>query len=234
MQKKGIFQAGLSLSCPNCELEFWVHLDDVATETRCELCAKVFLITPQLRDRDWRYRRSGLFGKNNNQEGSIPVAVTLQQLDTSLNPNSVFLAAMTLAPTTAPIGACETDLVVLQQEFFSGKISLAIGESKTRVEISDDDVRNLTKVADVMQSDRIDAFIVFSKLDLFTQDEIERCRKAQLKYRYRVIMLSSRELEPYFVYERTAKEFAIRSTANTLQDLADATNDVYFDPKPKH
>jgi hypothetical protein len=38
----------------------------------------------QLRDRNWAYRRSGLFVREDNQGGGIPVAVTLQQLDTML------------------------------------------------------------------------------------------------------------------------------------------------------
>ena len=80
--KKGVFRAGLNLECPNCNLDFWLPLDSMATEVACEYCGKKFDITPQLRDRDWAYRRSGLFGRADHQEGSVPVVVTLQQLNT--------------------------------------------------------------------------------------------------------------------------------------------------------
>jgi hypothetical protein len=231
--KRGVFQVGLSLSCPYCELDPWVPLDDITTETKCEYCGKSFLITPQLRDRDWRYRRSGLFGKENKQEGSIPVALALQQLDTVLNADAIFVTSMNVEPDTARIEPCETDFVAVHQRFLDDKVSVAIGECKTRMEISDDDVRKLSLVADVFEGHGLDAFIVFSKLESFTPDEIARCRTAQSSGKLRVVMLTDRELEPYFVYERTEKEFAIRSSAISLDDLAAATNDISFEPKPK-
>ena len=52
--------------------------------------------------------------------------------------------------------------------------------------------------------------------------------------RQRMILLSDRELEPYFVYESAAKEFEIDLTAVSLQDLANTTHSLYFDPKPKN
>jgi hypothetical protein len=67
----------------------------------------------------------------------------------------------------------------------------------------------------------------------FTTDEIARCRAAQPAGRKRLILLSDRELEPYFVYERAAKEFVIDCTAISLEDLANTTHALYFDPKPK-
>ncbi len=75
--KKGVFRAGLRFLCENCELESCVHLDDARTISRCEYCGKEFNVTPQLRDRDWAYRRSGLFGRDDHQGGGITVALTL-------------------------------------------------------------------------------------------------------------------------------------------------------------
>ena len=48
-----------------------------------------------------------------------------------------------------------------------------------------------------------------------------------------MILLSDRELDPYFVYEWAAKEFVIDSTAISLEDLANTTHALYFNPKPK-
>lgn len=232
--KRGVFQVGMSLSCPHCELEPWIPLDDLATEVSCEYCGKTFLVTPQLRDRNWKYRRSGLFGRENNQEGSVPVVLTLQQLDSALHDQRIFLTNTLIEPISARIEPCETDFVLIEQGFGSDIVSVAIGECKTRKEISDEDVRKLSLVADVFEENGLDAFIVFSKIDPFTADEVARCRAAQGKFRFRVIMLSSRELEAtYFLYEQTEKEFVIRASAGYLKGLAESTDSIYFHPRPK-
>jgi hypothetical protein len=80
MADRGVFRIGLDLKCPNCELSSWIHLDDVKTISACAYCGHQFSIISQLKDRDWRYRRSGLFGRDDNQLGSIPGALAIQQL----------------------------------------------------------------------------------------------------------------------------------------------------------
>ena len=57
---------------------------------------------------------------------------------------------------------------------------------------------------------------------------------AQGKYQRRVILLSDRELEPYFMYERAEKEFVIPHSAISLEDMVEATQNIYFDPRPKN
>jgi hypothetical protein len=74
---------------------------------------------------------------------------------------------------------------------------------------------------------------VFSKTTRFSTEEVERCRAAQGQYQRRVILLSERELEPYFMYEQAEKEFVIPSSAISLEDMAQATQNIYFDPKLK-
>jgi hypothetical protein len=231
--RNAVFRAGLNLACPYCQLDFWLPLDDIATEVRCELCGNSFNITGQLHDRDWAYRRSGLFGREDHQEGSVPVVVTLQQIDTIMSDKMIHTTAMNLAPVTADVAPCETDFVIVGRSTYDRRIPLAIGECKGRKEITEQDVRNLARIADAFLRTRIEPFIVFAKTTSFTQDEIARCRQAQGPHSSRVILLSARELEPYFVYERTEKEFEIRSSAISLEDLARATQNIYFDPKPK-
>ena len=46
-------------------------------------------------------------------------------------------------------------------------------------------------------------------------------------------MLSERELEPYYVYEKTEKEFEIKRFAHSLEELAINTVNVFFEPRPK-
>lgn len=130
--KKGVFRVGLKFNCPNCQLEFWLSLDDVRTLVKCEYCGNEFNVTPQLQDRDWAYRRSGLFGREDHQEGGIPVALTLQQINTMLVLRSmIYGTAININPVTAQIDPCETDLVVITQGF-EKRVQLLIGECKTR------------------------------------------------------------------------------------------------------
>jgi hypothetical protein len=231
--EKGVFRVGLELTCSNCDLLFWLALESLKHEVICEYCGKSFNVTPQLKDRDWRYRRSGLFGKDNHQEGAIPVALTLQQLESNIRflDSRLFATSFKLEPVSAKISSCETDLVSLSQDL-SGRVQLVIGECKSggiENEITEDDVRHLVTVANAFPPDRVRTYIVFSKTGSFTQDEVLRCRNAQNELGPRVILLSERELEPYFIYEKTSKEFAIRKMGSSLQNLADVTNQVFFD-----
>ncbi len=120
---------------------------------------------------------------------------------------------------------------------------MAIAECKDAGgEISEDDVRKLTKVAEALEKSPCQVFILFSKCGGFTNEEIDRCKAARRKffehdgkahYTHNVIMLSERELEPYFIYERTEKGFVIERYAHSLEDLAMNTVNIFFDPKPK-
>jgi hypothetical protein len=113
--KKNVFRVGLCFVCPGCELEAWVHLDDARTNVSCEYCGKYFNVTPQLKDRDWAYRRSGLFGRNDNQGGGIPVSLALMQLQNVLRDTVVaFTTGTDLKPVTANIKDCESDFVLLR------------------------------------------------------------------------------------------------------------------------
>jgi hypothetical protein len=244
--KKGVFRAGLKLACPTCQLDFWISLDDAKSTTQCPYCGFEFNVLPQLRDRNWAYRRSGLFGREDNQRGGISVAVTLQQLDTMFHGRLLAYApGIDLKPDSAPIENCETDLVVLVPSFphTDKPHDLAIAECKDAGgEITDEDVRKLTKVAHALEASPCQVFILFAKCGRFTDEEIERCKGARRRlfehegkthYAHNVIMLSERELEPYYVYEKTEKEFEIKRFAHSLEELAINTVNVFFEPRPK-
>lgn len=230
--KRGVFRVGLKFLCPECELDSWTALDDVRAKMICEYCGSEFNVTPQLRDRDWAYRRSGLFGREDHQQGSIPVALTLQQLDTTLHHDCIFVTGMNLSPTSRDLEPCETDFVAICEEHYERKVALAIGECKTSGEITSEDVRKLSLIADALSSTkRIQPYIIFSKPASFTAGEITRCRAAQPKFGKRVILFSDRELEPYFVYHLAREEFDIPPTSNSLHHLALATDSIYFEPR---
>jgi hypothetical protein len=227
--KKGIFRAGLRFECPACRLEFWTSLDDVQTHTICEYCGNEFNVTPQLRDRDWAFRRSGLFGPNDHQEGAIPVVLTLQQLETTVGRSDfLYTTAMTLLSADGAFRPCETDFVAVVPRPSQDSIEIAIGECKTREEITDDDVAKLREVADRIRRDPFRIFIVFSKLAAFSPQEIERARQLNDRYRRREILLTARELEPYHMYDRTKLEFDIDDIVIDFDDMAEVTNKVFF------
>jgi transposase len=146
---------------------------------------------------------------------------------------SLLLTNMLLKSAGASIPDCETDLFVALPK--GSSIQVAIGECKDAGgHIDPDDAKKLAAVADAFPSDKFESYIVFSKTAPFTQDEIENCRAAQFKSGgLRVIMLSDRELEPYFVYERTSQQFEVRHSAASLEDMARVTHDVFFAPKSK-
>lgn len=228
--KKGVFRAGLEFYCPSCSLEFWTMLDDLTTLIKCSYCGHQFNITPLLRDRgDWRFRRSGLFGLNNNQEGAIPVVLTLLQLDTMFHSNEMFYTtAMELMPGTANIKKFETDFVAVVHGHHSGRIQIAIGECKTRKSITEDDIMKLKSVVDAFSPKGIEVFVILAKLNEFTQEEIKYATKLNEQHHRCAILLTPRELEPYHLYERTAKELEIDSIAVSFEDMARTTHQIYF------
>ena len=234
--RKGVFRPGLDLVCDTCELPGWVHLDDARIINRCAYCGKDFNITSQLRDTHcWAYRRSGLFGRDDDQGGGIPVALTLQQLQTAMRDRIIAYATGTkLESTTASIDKCETDFILLVERPVEKTLQVVIGECKSNGEITSDDIRKLSLVADALaKGSTCEAFIVFSKTGSFTPEEVARCKAAQGQFASRVILLSGRELEPYHLYEQAVKEFEISPYASSLEQMAEATQGIYFAPRPK-
>jgi hypothetical protein len=140
---------------------------------------------------------------------------------------------MLLEPLDAQIQPCETDLFAAVQR--GDRIDIAVGECKdSGGTIELDDATKLAAVADLFPTQKFDTYIVFAKTGAFSSEEIQNCRAAQIKGGgLRVIMLSDRELEPYFMYEKTAQQFDIHPSAVSLSDMARATHDVFFSPKVK-
>jgi hypothetical protein len=215
-------------------LEFWKSLDDVKAETICEFCGKKTNITTQLSDRDWAYRKSGVFGLEDNQSGSIPVSLTLQQLDSWSGglSNFKYVSATEILPDGADINRCESDFILLSQGL-EGKFSLILSECKTRGEISNEDVDNLIKVAEAFPAEQLNTYIVFSKLTDFSDVEIERCKKANGEYYNRAIMFTDKELEGWFIYEDTREKYAIDKHAVTWAGLTQNTDIIFFQKKLK-
>jgi hypothetical protein len=160
-------------------LHFWVTLDDARSTTECVYCGFAFNVVPQLRDRNWAYRRSGLFGRDDHQREGIPAAVTLQQLDTMLHRDLLAYApGMQLTPSTAAMEECEADFILLApgSPRSGERLTLVVGECKDAGCELTEDVRKLTTLVRALDDGPWDVFVLFAKCGEFTATEIERCK----------------------------------------------------------
>jgi hypothetical protein len=94
------------------------------------------------------------------------------------------------------------------------------------------DIDNLQRIADALPSKRFKTFILLSKLNTFTEEEIALAKTLNTEHKARAILLTSRELEPYHIFERTKAEFEIDNYGGTPEDLARATIKMYFSSPP--
>lgn len=198
---QNILQSGLVPTCPHCELDFWLPLNQISQQIECEYCGHKIKLAGQLKDRgDWRYRRSGLFGRADNQEGAIPVILTLMHLASRMGiyDSSIYTTGLNLRSDDDQV-SCETDFTVMSRDH-DGKVSLVIGESKTNGEISQLDIDNLRAVAEKLKPDGLDIYFCFSKTNAFTNDEILRFKSLK-ESGEKLILFTDRELEPYMMYE---------------------------------
>jgi hypothetical protein len=232
--ERRVFRVGLDLTCPNCQLPSWVHLDDVRTRSSCTYCDHQYDVTPQLKDRgDWRYRRSGIFGRDDDQLGGVPVALTLQQLSTSLHENFLmYSTAISFRAAGAAIESCESDFVAVVAGALGiseSPVQIVFGEAKTEGPIEAEDVRKLGKLADAVPADLAQAYILFSKTGAFSPGEIALARTLNTDHRRRRVILWSRdELEPFYPYERSRDKLGEAWHAVSLTDMADVTGRLYF------
>jgi hypothetical protein len=214
----------------------WVSLDALKQSITCDLCGHGYDATEQLIDFKWRFRRSGVFGRERSAQGAVPVALTLQQLGTELGGvmrESIYSPSMAVKPTNGvTLPECEIDFVWLQNGRVPGRAPLILAECKDQGPIKPDDfqrdVDNLRRIADALPSHRFDTYILFVKMALFTTEEIAMARTLNEPYRRRVILLTSRELEPYHMRERLGAELGKRFYAGSPEDLANVTTQLYF------
>lgn len=233
--EKGLFRIGADLKCPACALTSWTALDALHQQSMCPLCGNSFDATRQLVEGEYAYRRSGVLGLEKNALGAVPVALLLQQLSVNLMGSfgdHIFGASYDLIPkdAMASLPKCETDFCVLTKSPRSDRTSLIIGECKDAGgAINTNDIDNLKQVADALPQNRFDVFILLAKLAPFNADEILLAKALNSKpWMRRVIMLTARELEPYRLFERTNVELGLDLQSHTVENLANATHEIYF------
>lgn len=115
------------------------------------------------------------------------------------------------------------------------KTGLAFGECKDEGGIIDDnDVACMRRVAESLPASRFEAFIIFSKLGSFTDEELARIGTLNSEGVSRVILLTPRELEPYMIYSRSDERFGEKKlNSHSLGALAESTRRLYFSASPR-
>lgn len=232
---KGLFRIGSKLICPNCCMASWTALDSLKQQVVCELCGHEYNATRQLVSGEWAYRRSGILGSERNAMGAIPVVLTLQQLEvnlSSLGGESTYSVSLDLTAQDTTANQCEVDFVWIISRPHPRRTAVILGECKDigPIKIADfkRDVATLRCVANALPKKRFKTFLLLSKLNPFTAEEIECAKSLNSGYEQRTILLTARELEPYHLYERTKEEFDIDQYAGSPEDLAKATTKMYF------
>lgn len=222
-----LMRAGYNLKCENCGLSFWVNLTQANDYVECEFCYKQVHMAVQIRSRgDIAYRRSGLFGKNNNLEGSVPVALTLMAL-TRLGGmhDAPFATARKIKSKAAGID-CETDFIVLGRDSERGS-DVVIGECKTNMPITRQDVENLLKVKKQLDSNDVTTYISFTKLSPFTADEISLFKEMDDAGAC-PILFTEKEVAPYNLYFNFDKSELEVPHPFSAHDLARNSKKLYL------
>lgn len=227
--KKEIIRPGLEFECPRCELRDWHSLDDVGEKVDCPFCGEKIQAGVQLKDGAWHYRVSGLFGRTQNDEGAVPVILTLLQALRCLHSRGMtWLTAMDLEwedGKTSVVG--ETDFAVLTRNF-DDQTQLLLGECKTNMEIEEAQIVRLKTVSQKLRDVGVKTFVTFSKSERgFTDQELALIDLHQT-VDFNFILLTPSELEPYHPYENM-KHRKIRSVApHTLDEWASNSRTLYL------
>jgi len=198
--RKDFFRAGLEMPCTQCRLVNWLTLKNIDDYWTCEYCGGVNQTSTQLKTRgDWRFRKSGLFAKDNNQEGAVPVLLALLTLKRILDhSNFAYSTALNLYARGL---SCETDLAVLQYGR-RDEFEIGIGECKSEGGTIDAaDCKNLGEVADRLAALSVapQVYLILAKAsDSFSEEELGLFRN--LAKQRELVLFTNRELELYHPY----------------------------------
>ncbi|MBW1728502.1 MAG: hypothetical protein JRJ62_13195 [Deltaproteobacteria bacterium] len=231
--KEDFFRAGLELICDHCRLKNWLSLKDIDDHWACEYCGGQNQTSTHLKNRgDWRFRKSGLFSKDNYQEGAIPVLLTLLTIK-RIADHFNFSYSTALRLTGENIN-CESDFCVVQFNR-SDEIEIGIGECKSEGGIiTNDDCEKLKKAALKLSGlgENVNVYIIFAKTsDAFRPEEIKLFK--DLEKEVKVIILNNKELEPYHIYwleDGGIEEDIPEKYPHSLSDLARNSSARYLKP----
>lgn len=232
--KRRFMQAGLELNCGHCNLANWLSLRGLDENWSCQYCGHLNNTSPylwggKLRDRDWKYRKSGLFAKDNNQEGAIPVILCISALERILG-SANFIYSFSVEHGSGNSG-WEIDFCVLH--YGQGRrFEIGIGEAKsTGGKIDEEDLEKLKSIREKLQKRfGVPCFLILGKTaDEFRSDEIDNFRALKEKG-VPFVLLSNHELERYNPYWRSEEEEAKipNKYAHSLQEMAANSVSLYL------
>ncbi|MCK5145323.1 hypothetical protein KAR48_01130 [bacterium] len=231
--EKGLFRIGVEFKCKACKLPSWLPLDSIQSEVVCPLCGTINNITRSLADSDkWQYRRSGVFGIEKNAQGAVPVLLTLQQLDTTLfasSSKSIYLTSFELFKNSEKKPYCEVDFIWISPQQFGLRTDIIIAECKDAGPFEKADIDSLLEIAKAFPRSRFDVYILLSKIAPFKTDELSLARNINFDGRHRAILLTSDQLEPYFINEKVQEGVERRLDWSTPNAMAQSTYYLYFE-----
>lgn len=193
-----------NFKCKNCGLEERILIKDFEGFWRCPYCEHQQYMPTHIADSFklsqntyWNFVKSGLFARDNNQEGAIPVIVSLLTFARIFDSHKlIYSTSLNLQNSKK----CEIEFCVLQYDR-GDKIQLGIAECKSEGQkINQQDIDNLKKVQDEINQLGLDCYIIFSKTaDSYETEEIELFKSLKSEER-KFVILSNKELEPYHPY----------------------------------
>lgn len=225
--KHDLFRAGLEFVCSHCKLKNWLSLKDMNDAWSCVYCGHINQTSLQLKDRgDWKFRKSGLFAKDNNQEGAIPVILTLLQFTQALKFNA-FIHTPSMNLKTESM-SCETDLCILQYGGWRG-IEIAIGECKSENgNVTEEDVQHLATIREHLVAKGWNCYLIFSKTaDSFSSEELKLFQDLQ-KRQVPSILLLNKELEGQELYSKYSNNQLGSKIVASLEDVARNSASIYL------
>ena len=221
--RKGFFRCGLSLRCKRCYLDNWKALKELDDVWPCTYCGARNAASPELiSDSAWRFRKSGLLAKDNNQEGAIPVILTLLMMHELFDRES-FIWSFSLNLEKGG-KTCEADFCAIVDSPGGrwNRPEIVVGECKSDGgRIEQEDVDNLVSVCKDLRALGLDSFVAFAKTSgAFCSGETTMLKKLE-KEGVGPVLLTNRELEPLFPYDQEDKEQGWRSFPRSIRDLAE-------------
>jgi hypothetical protein len=199
-----LFRKRKEFKCRKCGLKEKILLNKFTSKWECPFCGFEHFMPSYIAEefqgqanKYWRFVRSGLFSKDNNQEGAIPVILSLLTFARIFDSYKLVYSTSLVLRNSC---RCEIDFCILQYES-RDKIQLGIAECKSEGQkINQQDIDNLKSIQDSIERIGIDCYIILSKTaNNYDSDEIELFRSLQHENR-NLIILSNKELESYHPY----------------------------------
>ena len=229
--RKRVLMPGVELSCEKCKLKSWYSIDESKEFWKCNYCDSINQLILQLKTKahlKLRYRKSGLFSKDNNQEGAIPVILTLIQFNTMLRSSKNFIYTTSLNLNDNLLN-CEVDFCLLNIDRFDGEIEIGISECKSGGgNINIKNIKDMKLIRDKFQEKNINCYFIFSKTsDQFTFNERKLFEEDLYKKDVPFILFTNKELEPFQIYDKYPKTKIFKKHVFSLKDMAQNTSTIF-------